>query len=137
MSVRAEELLSAARRLVDTQASNTTGVWARAAALLTRQALELTVGEMLDAAAPGSRATPFHTQFLVLRALHQRDDLAARAAYVWVALSQATHHQGYELPPTSEALRGWIAAVEEFVAGRAGTRHACRDSSTPLSLPRR
>lgn len=118
MTPRPHDLLSAARRLVDTHASTTTGVWARAAALLARQALEVTVGEMLDAEAPGVRAAPFRTQFLVLRALHQSDDLAARAAYTWVALSQATHHQGYELPPTSEALRGWIAAVEQLVAAR-------------------
>lgn len=113
------DLISAARRLVDESTSETAGLWGRAAALLARQALEIAVADTLSKHAPELLAAPFRTQFLVLRALAEDDGLAAQAAYTWVALSQATHHQGYELPPSAESLRSWIQTVEQFVAAGA------------------
>lgn len=71
--------------------------------------------EVLLADAPRMSQVPFTTQLLVLRALHPDDPSATTIAYTWSALSQATHFHGYELPPTAEALRGWIESVETFV----------------------
>lgn len=113
-----QDLLVAARRLVEEPSAPTAAVWARSAAILTRQALELRLRDALVTDAPRMAGAPFTTQLLVLRALHPDDPLATRIAYTWSALSQATHFQGYELPPTAEALRGWIESVEEFVGDR-------------------
>lgn len=103
------ELLAAAARLVDRADESTRGVWARAAAICARQALELELARRLP---PGVQAAPFATQLLVYRVIGGD----ANAAYVWAALSRACHHQGYELPPTAMALRGWIADVDGFLA---------------------
>ncbi len=108
------ELLAAARRLLDQPADATAGLWPRAAALLARQALEGQLAHLLDAEAPGASAAPFTTQLLVLRSIHPNPDLAARVAYAWNALSRATHHHGYELPPTAVALRSWISTIEDL-----------------------
>ena len=68
--------------------------------------MEARLDELLSKDAPGAYDAPFRTRFLVLRAVHPDEEVATRAAYVWGALSRATHYQGYELPPTAEALRG-------------------------------
>lgn len=115
----AAHVLAAARQLVETPAAATDGVWGRAAALLARQALEHEVAAVLKKRAPGSQATPFSVQLLVLREVLEDADLAASVAYAWSALSMATHHHGYELPPTAAALRGWIAVVERLLDARA------------------
>ena len=110
------ELLAAARRLVELPACETEGVWARASALLGRQALEAALHDILVARAPGAQTTPFTTQLLLLRVLHEDKELAARIAYTWSALSRATHFQGYELPPTADALRAWLTSVDALLA---------------------
>lgn len=113
--MRPSELLLAATRLVDAPTAKTAGLWARASAMLARQALEGALREFLLAEAPGAQEAPFRTQLLLLRSLHRDRDLATRAAYAWVALTHATHHEGYELGPTAEELRGWIETVRAFV----------------------
>ena len=111
------ELLSAARRLVDEHERSTEALWGRAAALLARQALEQAMRDALVGASPYIDEAPFSVQLLVLHEALPNRDLAARAAYTWAALSRATHYQGYELPPTAEALRGWMGVVGEMVEG--------------------
>jgi hypothetical protein len=111
----ARDALTAARNLVDRPLAETEGLWARAAAILGRQALEEALRSILDREAPGARAAPFTTQLVLLRALHDDRELAGRVAYTWAALSRATHHQGYELPPPVESLRGWLDVVDELV----------------------
>lgn len=109
------DLLRAATRLVDAPTAKTAGLWARASAMLARQALEGALRDFLRAEAPGAQEAPFRTQLLLLRALYRDQDLAARAVYAWVALTHATHHEGYELGPTAEELREWIETVTAFV----------------------
>lgn len=119
--MKPEDLLRVATNLVDAPTDETAGLWARAAAMLARQALEGALRDFLLAEAPGAQEAPFKTRLLLLRALHRDKEMAARAAYAWVALTRATHHQGYELGPTVEELRGWIETVRAFVdAGRTG-----------------
>lgn len=113
------QLLAAAERLLERPATETGGVWPRAAAILTRQALERALADFLTDRAPGSQAASFTTQLLLLRLLHPNPELAARTAYTWSALSSATHHHGYELNPTAAALRAWLTTVSELVHATA------------------
>ncbi len=108
------EMLSAATRLVDEPLPATDGFWSRAAAILIRQALEGSLDEFLAEHAPGSQHATFKAQLIVLRILHPDAALAGRVGYTWAALSRATHHQGYELPPTATTLRSWLATVRTF-----------------------
>lgn len=109
------ELLEAARRLVEQPIDLTDGLWGRAATFLARQALEQRLSDILAVRAPGSQEAPFDARLLVLGEVLGNRELAAQARYTWAALSQASHHHSYELPPTSKELGDWIEAVERFL----------------------
>lgn len=110
------QLLAAARSMVDDASEATEGVWSRAAAHLARQSLESGMKIRLSKQIPWVEEQSFHVQLLCLHDVATRD-VAERAAYVWAALSRATHHHGYELPPTAPSLRAWIDAVAEVIDG--------------------
>lgn len=108
-------LLAAATRLVEQPRPETAGLWGRAAAMLTRHALEGALDAALAERAPGAQHAPFAVRLLVLRRVHPDAELAERVAYAWNALSRATHQQGYELAPPAASLRAWMAVVTELV----------------------
>ena len=109
------ELLVAARKLVEAPRQVTEGIWSKAATILTRQALECQVAEVLSQRAPGSQAAQFEAQLILLIEVHADRELASRARYTWSALSAASHEPGYELPPAADQLRRWIAVVQELI----------------------
>jgi hypothetical protein len=114
--MKPHELLAEARRLIDQPSEATGGLWARAATILARQALEEKLEQILAERAPGSQSAPYEAQLLILREVLSDPELAVRTRFVWSALSSASHVHGYELPPTSKALRDWCDAVGEFLA---------------------
>ena len=108
-------LLEAARALLERQEAGSSGLWARASALLGRQALERLLADLWRAAAPGAEEASMRAQLICLpRYLEPR--LAGRVAYAWGALSQACHQHAYDLAPTVPEVRGWLAVVEELGA---------------------
>jgi hypothetical protein len=109
--VTPRELLAGARTVVTRRSSATRGVWARAAVLLARQALEQAIVER----EPRLADAPGRVRMLALRALVDDGALAGEAAQVWGALSRATHHHDYELPPTAVELDAWFADVERLL----------------------
>lgn len=108
------DLLAAAQDLVASADADVGGAWPRAAALLTRQALEAAVAAWLLPRTEGGRAS-ITAQLLALRGLHPDPALTARTAFAWSALSEACHHHGYELPPTSADLLTWMHTVQALV----------------------
>jgi hypothetical protein len=110
-----DELLAAARDLINRPDAATAGVWPRTAALLARQALEGSIDEVW-ARRPDTvavAACSMRTQLTCLAA-YIDPVLAARAAYVWAALSNACHHHPYELAPTAAELTGWLDEVRQL-----------------------
>ena len=93
----------------------------RGAAMLARQALEGALHEALEADGVDPVRMSFRTQLECLRHLRELGELARDAAYVWAALSRVTHYHGYELPPTREALIGWMEMAAEVMAELDGT----------------
>lgn len=120
-------LLAEVHRLIDSVPPRSEGVWARSAALLTRQALEAAVRAKLDSYSEGLDDASFRAQMLCLQGVINDSDVARDANYLWAALSSATHHSGYELAPTVADLREWLVGVERVVevlgrrVGVAGT----------------
>jgi hypothetical protein len=114
--VTAEELLAAARRLIERPDAATAGVWPRAAALLARQALELALAGLWAArpAAAGLDGSSMRSQLLCLTA-YLDADTATRAAYLYAALSRACHYHLYELAPTATELTRWINETTDVV----------------------
>jgi hypothetical protein len=114
--VTPEELLAAARRLVERPDAATAGVWPRAAALLARQALELALAGLWAArpAAAGLDRSSMRSQLLCLTA-YLDGDTATRAAYLYAALSRSCHYQLYELAPTATELTHWLNETADLV----------------------
>ncbi len=90
--------------------------WARAAAFLTRTALEDAVATLWSGPLTSLRATSTSSQLLCLPTYLGDDDLARRVHATWAQLSTACHAHAYELPPTVGELRRWIDVVDRLVA---------------------
>jgi hypothetical protein len=110
------ELLAAARGLMQRPDAPIAGIWPRAAALLTRQALEMAMGEIWASKrqAAGLSGSNMRSQVLCLTA-YLDPDTAARAAYLIAALSHACHYHPYELAPAATELTGWIDEAAQVV----------------------
>ena len=90
-------------------------LWARCSALLTRQALDAALDEFWEQQrAPGVKSGSRHSQLLCLGSYLGDDQLSARVAHTWAALSNACHYHSYELVPTAGELEGWIETVDAF-----------------------
>lgn len=111
----ARELLSAARALVDTSAADTRGLWPRAAALLSRQALEVALKTYWSSVAPGTEEASMRAQLLCLDG-YLPAPLPRQAHQTWASLSRASHHHAYELPPTRDELLAWCEVVDAVIA---------------------
>lgn len=113
--MEATDLLSVARDLLRRPDSSTAGIWPRATALLTRQALELSLETLWAKRAPGLEVCSSRAQLTCLPTyLHGHEQLAERVSYAWSGLSRACHQHPYELLPTSSELQDWMATVEQF-----------------------
>lgn len=108
---RAHELLRAARDLLTYADASTAGIWPLAVALLTRQALELTLDAFWHEQAPEVASASMRAQLLCLRELGDEES-GEQASDLWGSLSGACHHHPYDLSPTAGELLAWIEGVE-------------------------
>lgn len=104
-------LLKAAHVVIERRNQATRGVWPKAAALLGRQALEAAITERF----PSLAGAAGRHRNLCLPYLLGDDALARDLIQSWGALSHATHHHAYDLPPTAGELGRWLGAVEMLV----------------------
>lgn len=111
----ARQLLADVDALLQHPSAGTAGLWPRAAALLTRQALEVSVATFWAKAAPGVEETSRRAQFLCLGRYLGDAALAQRAHQAWAALSAGCHYHVYDLAPTREELQAWRETVAEVV----------------------
>lgn len=105
--------LRAAGALLD--AGPTGANWARWICWATRLAVENAVRVRSAATCPELPSASMRAQLLALR-VRVDPDTAARTAALWAALSQAAHHDAYDLPPSIDDLRLWITEAERVVA---------------------
>ena len=111
MNGPAGQLLGFARDLMAEGVAAETTLWARCSALLTRQALEAALDECWSQRAPEVAQASRHSQLLCLGVYLEDEELAARVAHTWSALSNACHYHSYELVPTAGELEGWMEVV--------------------------
>jgi hypothetical protein len=107
------ELLSLTDDLLSAPPPGLEGRWPVAAALLLRQSLEGSIHELWRAVAPGVEQASETTQLLCL-GTQIEGRLARRVGFTWSALSRASHHHAYELPPTAMELGAWFETVDEL-----------------------
>jgi hypothetical protein len=111
-----DDLLAAARDLLERPAGAGVGGWPRAVAVLTRQTLELGLAGFWKAtpATAGLADCSAKTQLTCLPT-YLEPRLAHEINYVWAALSSACHYHPYELAPTAGQLSGWIDSVSAML----------------------
>lgn len=113
------DLLTAARIAVEKPDAGLDDAWPRAAALLTRQALEQVIESALSPRIPDLNGVSMRVKLACLNEL--TDPAAAReAAWLWARLSTACHHHPYDLAPTGAELTEWITRVAALLATLGG-----------------
>jgi hypothetical protein len=130
--VTSEDLLAAARGLVEHPDVGTAGVWPRAAALLARQALEQAMAGLWagQPEAAGLSGGTMRSQLLCLTA-YVDQDVATRAAYLSAALSRACHYHPYELAPTASELTRWLNDTADLVTVLQSRADSRRHAESP------
>lgn len=91
------------------------GVWPRAAALLTRQALEDALDRLWAAGFPCVEQASRFTQLACLDQILDDRAVISDVRSAWASLSRACHHHHYELAPTAAELERWIQQTERLV----------------------
>ena len=91
------------------------GGWPRSVPLLIRQALEQELASRVEELLPGSSKGTTSLQLIALKLLGSDEALALQVALAWHGLSEACHHNGYELAPLSGQLTDWLETTEGFV----------------------
>src|SRR5580704_1011167 len=111
-----QELLDAARGLMQRPGASLDGIWPRAAALLARQALEAAMADLWAAnrQAAGLSAATMRSQELCLTA-YLDPATASRITYLLAALSHACHYHPYALAPTATELTSWLDQAAHLV----------------------
>lgn len=111
-----DDLLVAAKGLMQRPDALITGIWPRAAALLARQALEAAMAELWNSKRQTAEMSScnMRSQLLCLTA-YLDSATASRAAYLFAALSHACHYHAYELAPTAAELTGWLDQAAQIV----------------------
>lgn len=92
------------------------GAWPKAAALLTRQALEETVAAVWPDQLLSMRSANMTAQLISLPFFLADPDLGRRIRQCWHALSNVCHAHPYELAPTVAELTGWLEVVDQLIA---------------------
>ena len=107
------ELLGLADQLLTERSVRLDAVWPHAAAVLTRQALELSLRQYWFVREKGMLSASTASQLSGLRldlARHEVGDLRI----AWNGLSRALHVSGYNHPPSVEELARWATAVRSL-----------------------
>jgi hypothetical protein len=115
------DLLTLAEQVAMSTSPVLRGTWPRAAALLTRQALESAVDETWAQTEPAMADVSMRAQLLCLNE-YLDETVAEDAAYAWAALSNACHQRSYELAPTGAELANLQAIVGQVIASAAPRR---------------
>ena len=108
------QIVSAADALIEIPQGSSAGLWPRTAAVLGRQAIEGALRQYWRLREPGVERCSIHAQMLCLVAYLGNRDLAQQTYATWSALSRACHHHPYELTPTADELRAWLASARTF-----------------------
>jgi hypothetical protein len=117
-------LLSEATALVADSTAGSRAISAKAAAVLARQALELSVRQRLDRVDPALASASMRSQLDCLQVIAKDTDAAAAAWLAWSNLSSACHHHPYDLAPSTAEIGSLITTVTEIDARLAGTSAA-------------
>lgn len=105
-------LIEDARMVLMRDVAATQFVWPRAAAVLGRQSLEMSLDQLWIARAPGTEACSTRAQLICLSS-YLDPELAGAVGYAY-ALSRACHHHPYEFGPSQAEIERWLDTCEQL-----------------------
>lgn len=108
------EMLGAADAMLDDGVPDTTAIWPRSAAVLTRAAIEATCDIYWRRKSPPMARATMRQQWLALPCFLGRDPTVAQAEYAWAVLSSACHQRAYDVGLTEAELRAHIHTAGRF-----------------------
>ena len=103
-------------REITSSADGPGGIWPRAAAFLTRQALEEALADLWRSTHPAMEHTSWSTQLACLPEVVDDPSLILDVRSAWASLSRACHYHHYELDPTHAELERWMCQTERLIA---------------------
>ncbi len=107
--------LAEARRLLEYPPTTDSGLWERAAVLLSRQALEASVERFWEQRSPDLQRANTRAQLLCLSEFMGGDTpVAGDATQLWNTLSRACHYDDDYLAPTAAEVAGWLERAERL-----------------------
>jgi hypothetical protein len=114
--MKVPDLLRAAQDLLADPDPDTSSVWPRGVAILTRQAIEAPVDAYWRMTVPAMQDATATEQWLALPCYLGRDPTIPAAEYSWSALSEACHQRAYDVGLTEAELRTHIEAADALRA---------------------
>lgn len=106
-----------ARHLLERPPTPDSGLWGRAAVLLTRQALELSVERFWERHSPDLQRANMRAKMLCLSEFMGGDTVTAGdAMHLWNALSRVCHYDDDYLAPNAAEVAGWLERAERLCA---------------------
>jgi hypothetical protein len=128
VTLRANQLLTAARLVLERDDVGAFANRARGSALLARQSIETALAAYWQEVAAGAERASRKAQFVSLRYVLGDPELAASAYQAWAELSTACHHHPYDIGPTAAEVLHWIEVADPVVrALAAATEEAISD----------
>jgi hypothetical protein len=109
-------ILDEAERQVDEHDPATSGLWPHAAAVLIRQALEITLDVFWRQRSRPMLDASMRDRWVCLPAYLGDRPEAAAADFAWTALSEACHHRAYDVGLTLDELRSHLASARAFLS---------------------
>lgn len=110
MTTTGPSLLDHAQAILNGRVRLPPSIATRAAAFLARRALEDATQTLCRSAGASIDRATMRSQLVVVRVLHGQQ-VADTATIAWIGLSNACHHHAYELTPTVDEVRHWLALV--------------------------
>jgi len=107
------DLISLAEKSLDGTVPVPGGRAARAAAVVSRQALEQVVAGRCDELVTGLQRPSMRSQLILLREIGD-SEIGPTAQIAWDGLSRACHHHAYELQPTVDEVHGLVNLVRQI-----------------------
>lgn len=114
--MQAEELLEVSRQLASSSDRRLGATRLVAAALLIRQALEMSLDHFWKLAVPGMESVSARAQ-LVSLPYYLNGELAADVVYTWYRLSVLCHRDAYDMTPAPEEVASLSTIVSRLQEG--------------------
>jgi hypothetical protein len=106
--ITASQLIHAAEQMIGNDGSSVEGALARGVALLTRQAIGVSLADLWSQRSPGVAKCSARIQLICLSAAGLDENLSREVRHTWSLLSAACHDHPYDVAPPGLEVSQWV-----------------------------